>query len=612
MSSHHRPRRLASALVLPLVGLGLAASFVAPAQAAEIVDNEVCQYNYDSYWRVMPITITGRVAFATATTLPGGQNFAAGQTIPDGTNVPRGTKVQLRDATLKADQLRNGEFAPGLPDWIETFGYDSGFLQDGTVVPLNGYAAFEATNTVEGVAAPVAFDTAMTADLEVVNGQVVESSSSLMVDPAELPVVEWTAAGGPISVRQAPGTTMAPIPVGRTGGDVRVNGSVYVEANLDAASPGLRLSFDCTVGDQATTGAGGQGADHTDRLARNLAGTAGASADPADATLRSPDFAGTVSGGGTPGSLGDVDLAATSNSIGRAGSGVATQLADGRLGVRLTPAQVTAWLGNGGPATIGGTVALTGDRSTQGTQTATMAPTSVAVPAAAQPLEFSLPISATTWSPAGDLGVDVRTGDTVTLTAVVGAETRTLTLARATTHRATAYPFARVLGPDPRTPPAPGTGGGVSPGNPPVIGGGAIAPPPAVVPPAATPPMTAPKPTTKTTSVRITAATLKRAKGRLGVTLANLVKGAGTTGRFTLVTKAKYKVGKAKKAKRIALLKTTRFSLPKGKRRTYAVKLTKDGAALLKGRRSVKATLTVAPTKNVTQKTVSRTVTVRR
>lgn len=608
MSPHpHHHRRILAALALPAIGLGLAAASAAPATAATIVDNEVCQYNYDSYWRAMPITITGQVVVASDTPLADGSTLAAGTVIPDGTNVPRGTKIQLRDATLKADQLRNGDVAPGLPDWIETFGYDSGFLRDGTVVPLSGYAAFEATNTVEGVQAPVPFATDMTASLEVVNGQVVEPSSELTVRPAKLPVVEWTAAGGPISVRQAPGTTMAEIPVGRTGGNVRVNGSVYVEADLGAAADGLRLSFDCTVGDQATTGAGGQGADHTDRLAKNLAGDTGNTTDPALTTLRSPDFAGTVSGGGTVGPFDDeVDVAATSRTVLRARAGTAVALTDARLDVRLTPEQVTAWLGNAGPATgLTGTVGLVGDRSTEGGRTVTGTLASVPLPPVGDELRFSLPLAATTWTPTGDLGVDVRTTDSITLTATVGGGTRTLTLDRATAPRTTAYPFARVLGPDPRMPPAPGSGaGGPSPTNPPVIGGGTFAPPPAIAPPTKRAP--------KVTSVRIKTSKLKRKRGRLRITLANLVKTAGTTGRLSLTTKGKYRVGKAKKAKRITLLRTTRFALPKGKRRTYSLKLTKNATRLLKGRRSVKATLTVKPTKNITQKTVSRTVTVRR
>lgn len=584
-------RRRSALVVAPVLAGAVLATFAPVAPAATVVDNEVCQYNYDSYWRRLPITITGDVTTQDGTPIAPGASVAAG------------TKVQLRNATLKADQLDavTGAFRPGLPDWIETFGYESGFLRDGSRITLNGYAAFEATNTVEGVQAPTPFSTVLEARISTQAGLVDESASSLLVAPAPIPTLTWTATGGPVTVRQAIGTKMGPVPVGRTGGMVRVNGTVYVEAELGAEADGTRLSFDCTVGDQATTSGGGQGADHTDRLPGSLTGQA----------LRSPNFSGVVAGGPGAGALTDpVDLAVETSALRRAPAGVAASVEGADVVLRLTPDQVTAWLGNGGSATITGSVPLQGLRSVQGAQSAPVTSTTVTTPAAGQPLTVTLPLAPTSWTPQGDDGVDVRTADQIVLSALVGGTPRGLTLQRSATFASAAYPFAHVLGPDPRTPPPPSTGG-PGPTNPPTIdlpGGGTIAPPPVLATPAPAP---TPKPAAKTTSVRISAATLKRSNGRLKVALSNLVRSAGTTGRFSLVTKAKYRVGK-KKAARITLLKATRFSLPKGKARTYAVKLTKDGAALLKARRSVKATLTVTPTKNVTQRTVTRSVIVRR
>jgi len=478
--------------------------------------------------------------------------------------------------------------------------------------PLQGWIAFEATNTLEGTSAPVPFSTTARSNIitetapDGVSKTVDEEASTFPIDPAPLqgqlgqPDLVWTATGGPVNVRQALGTKMAPVPAGRTGGLIQVNGSLYVEASLGEGASTLKLALDCTSGEQQE-----EGASHSDRLSTPLGGT-----------FRAPNYGGAV--GGAP-LTGAVDAAITATAVPRAGAGAPASVSGSTLDLRLTAAQVTAWLGNTPTATpVTGTLQLLSDRATPSSQSVPVT-ASVTPPAAGQPSTVSIPVPTTQWTPTGTTGADVRVANSIVLTAGSGAGAKTLTLTRNTAFAAPAadrsYPFVQILGPDPRVrfdePVAPGTPGV---DNPPVIDtGGSIAPPPVFAPPVTTPaPVVTPKPVAKTTSVRIASSSLKRTSGRLKVSLANLVKTAGTTGRFSLVTKTKYKVGKAKKAKRITLLKATTFSLAKGRSRTYAVKLTKDGAALLKARKSVKATLTVTPTKNITQKTVTRSVTVRR
>lgn len=154
---------------------------------------------------------------------------------------------------------------------------------------------------------------------------------------------------------------------------------------------------------------------------------------------------------------------------------------------------------------------------------------------------------------------------------------------------------------DPPTPPA-------GDGDPPPLPGGSGTLPTPPGPPVPVP--NPPKQTAKVASVRITSTSLKRSRGAVSVKLGNLVP-ARTTGKLSIVTKQKLRVGKAK-AKRITIGSGAKVSLAGGRSGSVRVKLSSAATKLLRTRRSVSVTVTFTPTRSGTQKPVTRTVTLRR
>lgn len=547
-------------LVSALAPIAAVAAFALPttvAGAAPLTASEpqVCQYSYDQAWRVVPVTLEG--------TLTDG----AGVELAPGASLAPGAQVKLTGATVSAD----------LPDWIGPFAFDGGILGNGTTqLPVHGWISLEATNTLEGATAPIRIDTNAIAHADVQPGEA-PSEESVVFEPvrASIPDQAWTAAGGDVLIRQAVGTKMAPIPAGRDGSLVQVNGSLFVAAELDANT---RLFLDCLAGSQQD-----EGANHTDKLPEPLTGLG----------FRVPGFTGAVDG--TP-LVDPVDAQLENPGLFRGAAGQPVTVTGSKLLLRLTEQQREDWLGASGSASVAGDVTIVGDRSTAGQQTVTVPATSVS-PTGSGDVVLDLP--ATTWTSTGGNGVDLRSADTLSLTATNGTA-RTLTLQR-NSLRSTAYPFAYVLGPDPRTKfddPTPPGGGGVGTTNPPALEGPkAFAPPPVA---------------TKRTTVKVASTSLKRSKGKVRVRLTNLSKTVTTAGKFKLVTTSRYKVGKSKKKRTITLVGSKSFSLKKGKSVTYTVKLSKDATALLKTRKSIKAKLTVTPKNTQTQKTVSKTLTVKR
>jgi hypothetical protein len=541
------PIAAVAAFAVPTTGAG-AASFA-------VSEPQVCQYSYDQAWRAVPVTLSGTLVDID------GDEITPGQAL-----VP-GAAVRLQGATVSA----------ALPGWIGPFAYDGGIIGNGTSsLPVHGWIALEATNTVEGTTAPIRIDTNAIAHADVQPGQA-PTEDSVTFEPvtASIPDQTWTAAGGDVLVRQAVGTKMAPIPAGRDGSPVQVNGTLFVAAELDAST---RLFLDCLAGGQLE-----QGGSHSDKLP-----------DPLSAIgFRVPGFTGAVDGDPL---VDPVDAQLENPGLFRAAAGQPATVTGTRLRLRLTAAQRTAWLGAAGSASVSGDVTIVGDRSTAGQQTVTVPATAVSAPGTG---DVVIDLPATTWTATGATGVDLRGADTISLTATNGA-TRTLTLQR-NPLRATSYPFAYVLGPDPRTKfedPTPPGGGGVGTTNPPALDGPkAFAPPPVL---------------TRRTTVKIATTRLKRSKGKVKIRLTNLSKTATTAGKFRLVTTSKYRVGKSKKKRAITLVGSKSFSLKKGRSVTYTVKLSKDATALLKTRKSVKAKLTVTPKSTKTQKTVTKTLTVKR
>ncbi|MFA4930218.1 MAG: hypothetical protein WC558_17010, partial [Patulibacter sp.] len=528
----------------------------APLSAAE---NQACQYSYDQAWRVVPVKLTGTL-----------RNADTDAELTPGSALAPGQRVRLADPVVSAT----------LPGWIAPFAFDGGVIGPGiSTIPVNGWISVEATNTLEGTSAPIAFSTSATSHVNVQPGEA-PTEDTAYFDPvvASFEGPTWTATGGDVVVRQAVGTKMTPIPAGRDGSLVQVNGSLFVSAALDANT---RLFLDCLAGAQLD-----EGANHGDKLP-----------DPLSALgFRVPGFRGTVDGAPLNGSSAvDVDAQLENPSVFRGAVGQAVTVDGSRLRLRLSTDQRAAWLGTTGTASVSGDVTIVGERSTVGQQTVTLPSTSV--PAAGSG-DIVLDVPATTWTPTGSTGVDLRSADAITLQATVGGTPRTLTLQRDLL-RPTAYPFAYLLGPDPRTRFEDDTPPTQSPTNPPLLEG-----PKGFAPP--------PPPLTKRTTVKIASSRLKRSKNAIKIRLSNLSRTATTTGKLQLVTTSKYRVGKSKKKRTVSLIASRSFSLAKGRSTTYTVKLTKDATTLLKTRKSLKAKLTVTPTSTRTQRTVTRTVTVKR
>lgn len=546
--------RLAVALI-PIAAAFSLPSATAVAAPISVSEPQVCQYSYDQAWRVVPVTLSG--------TLVDGD----GVEIAPGQSIEAGTQVRLTGGTVSAD----------LPGWIGPFAFDGGVIGNGTtLLPVHGWVALEATNTLEGTTAPMRFDTNAIAHADVQPGQA-PTEESVVFEPviATLPPLTWTATGGDVVIRQAVANKMGAIPAGRDGSPIQVNGSLFVAAELDAST---RLFLDCLAGGQLD-----QGGSHSDKLPNPLTGLG----------FRVPGFTGAVDGSPL---VDPVDAQLENAGLFRAAAGQPATVTGTRLRLRLTAAQRTAWLGAAGSASVSGDVTIVGDRSTTGQQTVTVPATAVS---AAGTGDVVIDLPATTWTATGATGVDLRGADALSLTATNGT-VRTLTLTR-NPLRATSYPFAYVLGPDPRTKfedPTPPGGGGVGTTNPPALDGPkAFAPPPVL---------------TRRTTVKIATTTLKRSKGKVKIRLTNLSKTATTAGKFRLVTTSKYLVGKSRKKRAITLVGSKSFSLKKGRSVTYTVKLSKDATALLKTRKSVKAKLTVTPKNTKTQKTVTKTLTVKR
>ena len=224
----------------------LAGAFVAPASSSAAFGDATfanqCQYSYDRYWRPVPMVFGG--------TLTDG----AGAELASGAQLAVGDKVRLHGGTVSAV----------LPSWILPFAYDSGMIPPGDgELPVRAWLALEATNTAEGVTAPIALSTVARTHVEVTSSnQVDEERSSIVVVEAAIPTLTWTATGGEVQVRQAVGESLPPIPVGRGGADVPVHGSLYVEATLSGE---LKLFLDCLQADQV-----GQGSSFADLLPGTL------------------------------------------------------------------------------------------------------------------------------------------------------------------------------------------------------------------------------------------------------------------------------------------------------------------------------------------------------
>lgn len=556
----------------------LAGALVAPASsaAATFPDAEFenqCQYSYDRYWRPVPMIFGGRLTNGSGTELAPGAQLTVGDTV----------------------RLEGGTVTAILPSWITTFAYESGMIPAGDgEIPVKAYLALEATNTAEGVRAPIELTTyARTHVVLTSSGIVDEGASTVLVDKAPIPAQSWTATGGDVQVRQALAESMPPLPIGRNGALVNVRGSLYVDAALTFPSGEMfHLYLDCLQGQQVD-----QGATHTDVIP-----------GPFAAPLPVPGFEGTV--GETP-LAGPVDAELRyAGPLSRVAAGAEAKLEGGTLRVRLTDAQREAWLGDATSVPITAAIDLVGARSTPGTRVASVQQT-VTVPADGA-ATLDLPLSTSAWTAAGAGGVDLRGERVIVLEATVDGVPRRLTLTRISA--TDPYPFARFLRPgppptpipDPDPDPDPGTDPDPDPdpdpGNPGGGGGGGGdgQQPPVVVP--AAQPTATPEPAKTPGAAKVTAQALKVKANRVG-TVVSCAGETACTGTVSLRSSVKVK------KQYVTLTKSVKYTIAPGGKATIRLSLSSAGKRYVRGKRRVSVTLNVKPS---TGKTVTKKLTLTR
>ncbi len=212
-----RRRTWAGAAAVAAVVAG--GALAGPASAATVVTPNACQYSYDTYWRDIPISLTGSVAAGSA---------------------ERGDTVELEGLGVGAT----------LPTWMAEYGYRFGLLREGyNEIPATVWIAVEGANTVEGVRV---FEVDAIAHTTVtVDGQGRPQPAPMVYDIPDLPDSAWTARGGEVTFRQALPGSLPPLPAGPGGSTVVPVGSVYIQARLGAAILGL----DCLPGGFIADGA---------------------------------------------------------------------------------------------------------------------------------------------------------------------------------------------------------------------------------------------------------------------------------------------------------------------------------------------------------------------
>jgi hypothetical protein len=516
--------------------LCLAGALVAPAGAAAFPDTRYenqCQY-FDPFWRPVPLTFGGQLTNGSGTELLPGAQLSVGDTV----------------------RLTGGIVSASLPSWMPTFAYEAGMipLGDGSL-PVQGWLALEATNTVEGITT-VPFDTVARTHVELAPGGIVdEERSYIRVDRASLAQQTWTATGGDVTVRQALAESLAPVPLD-DGGTRRPWGSLFVDAELTFPSgEEFHLYMDCLPGKQVR-----DGETHTDEL------------PPALGEFRVPGFSGAVAGVDLEDEV-DADLL-TSAGPPRTVAGAQAVLTSSAIRLRLNEAQRDAWFGDATSVAITGSVNLTGARSAEQTQAVTVDRTVSVAPTGA--VTLTLPLPDTTWTATTGDGIDVAGDRRLTLSATAGGVTRQLVLSRVSPTGP--YPFARIL----RAGAAPTPIVRNPPQDPPPFN-----PPPVVTPlPTVTP---QPTPTPKAGKAGVASKSLKVKSNRVSASLSCT---GQTTCRGTLKLRTAVKV----KKKFVTLTKTVRYTVGAGKKKTVRLSLSKAGKQYLRGKKKrVSVVLQVKP-----------------
>lgn len=636
------------------------AATASPAAAA--VPN-ACQYNYDSYYRDTPFTVTG-----TPSIVAEPPRYPA----PTGTQADPGQQIHLDGAPVDVS----------LPDNLPKFAYLSGLIGPGVnTIHAKVWVAIAATNTLERVQVLGPYDVTAHTTIETVDptDPTYVSDDGMNIDA--LPVLDdttWTAVGGDVVFSQAGPGSLGVKPVGPIVGGVHADrtiaGSILVHADVGT---GTAVSFymDCqpgAVNNPAPT---------------DLAGPTFTPASPApfDSTITGPRNVACLS------------------AQGRLASGAAAQLPTGPpppepnreidpIGLTLaasTPAGATTGapyaltgatahvtLSAGTVATLanfsdGGTplivadkpypldlwVAIAGSNTAQGVQTVHVQGTyalhpagggnwnayeaTIALPpttwtaSAAGPVRFSLaaPGSMSSISVTGSAANDPLAGGTAPYSVApygsavlrAGTEVNPATLdclpgyVRITNalvpfsnlgrtgstgrYTVTAHPsppaFATATATDPTTPPPPPP---PPPAPPPP-------PPPVVPPPVAPPPPPPPPPPAVVTTVkpgRIDSSSLRVRAARIGLRIFCSDSKVSCGGIVSVRSALKIVVGKTRKI--VTIAPDTRYTVAAGKRKTLTLKVGTQARSVLRKRKTLRVKITLKPARGAA---VTRTVTLR-
>lgn len=270
-------------LVAATVSLLAATAGTAPALAGVAEAPNACKFSYDGEYRTQAVELT---ASAPAEAAAGQQLTLSGEKI----------EVKLRP------QLARDAAAVGLLP-------SSGAGIESTVVTKT-WIAIKGTNTREGtqVIGPISVTATTTATYDE-SAQAI-TATPFAYTPPTLPDTTWTGTGGEIAFSQAGSGAISgargQLPVGGGGGDVTVEGSAVVQANLPG---GVNFFMDCQPGETVVTRPeAGAGTSFNPLTASPFANVAVAG------TPTNPDgkpAAGAAKGAATAGRIASASLVAT-------------------------------------------------------------------------------------------------------------------------------------------------------------------------------------------------------------------------------------------------------------------------------------------------------------
>ena len=632
-------QRVVPALLATVLVCALAA---APAGAS--VQN-ACKYAYDNYYRDMDVDVDGSASIAAA---------------PPRYPSPTGTVVEPGQAI----DLDGGAIGVALPAALPRFGYQAGLLEPGlNTIPTKVWVAVRATNTLEGVRVfgPIAVTATTTIQIDPVTDAYVSDNGFQYTTPS-LPDSTWTAVGGDVAFSQAGPGTLGSLPIG-AGGALRATvGSVLIAADV---AGGVSFVMDCQPGaTQDVNPTDGAGPTFVPATAAPFHATITGPHNAACLSAQGQLVSGAAAGLPT-GVTREID--AIGLALGAAGN-AATVAPGGTFVLGGAQAQLTlsaatvAALANfedppGTPLIVPGKaypldlwVAIAGTNTVQGAQTVRVSGTYALLggPGAWQAYTATIALPATTWAPAapGPMTFSIAAPGSIGAIGVTGAATSdplgapsaapyavtpygSAVLRAGTERNATTFDClagAMSIANDAiafsnlgRLAPPNGSGGRyalLAHPRPPAIAS-AVAlpqpapppPPPPVTPPAPPPPAAVPPPpaAAQPGPGRVASSRVTVSSGRVRVQITCAASRTACAGTISLRSATRIRIGG--RLKIATLAPAVRYTVAAGERRTITVKLGREGRAVMKVRRSIRARVALKPRRGAT---ATRVVTLRR